>query len=96
MSRVSVDITWTNVPLQQFPIIGSSHKLTCIVNGDPHPIIDWLRQGERITSDSNNRYVIETDGLLINDVQESDDGQYTCRALVPVTGKVDERSITVR
>lgn len=91
-----MDITWTNVPPEQFPIIGTSHKLACVVNGDPYPIIDWLRGGQRITTDSNSRYIVETDGLRINDVQESDDGLYTCRALVTATGKVDERVIRVR
>lgn len=92
---IIMDITWTNVPPEQFPIIGTSHQLKCEVKGDPYPIIDWLREGQRLTLDSNSRYVLETDGLRINDVQESDDGQYTCRALVPATGKVDERVIRV-
>ncbi|KAI4463547.1 ctx-related type i transmembrane protein [Holotrichia oblita] len=93
--KIIMDITWTNVPPEQFPIIGTNKKLACVVNGDPYPIIDWLRGGQRITTDSNSRYIIETDGLQINNVQESDDGLYTCRALVTATGKVDERIIRV-
>ena len=44
---------------------------------------------------SGGRYVVETRGLLIKDVQESDDGIYTCRAAVIQTGELVERNIRV-
>lgn len=39
--------------------------------------------------------MVETHGLLIRNVQESDDGIYTCRAAVIVTGELSERNIRV-
>lgn len=44
---------------------------------------------------SSNRHVIETRGLLIRNVQESDDGIYSCRASVTETGELLDRSIRV-
>lgn len=41
------------------------------------------------------RHVIETHGLLIRNVQQSDDGDYTCRAAVSDTGELAERNIRV-
>ena len=40
-----------------------------------------------------NRYVIETDGLLIKKVDYNDAGTYTCRARVLETGSLEERDI---
>lgn len=39
--------------------------------------------------------MIQTKGLLIRNVQESDDGIYTCRAAVIQTGELAERNIRV-
>lgn len=41
----------------------------------------------------DEKYVIQTKGLLIKNVQESDDGIYTCRAAVFETGELTERNI---
>lgn len=42
-----------------------------------------------------DRYVIQTKGLLVRNVDESDDGIYTCRAAVFQTGELVERNIRV-
>lgn len=42
-----------------------------------------------------DKYVVQTKGLLIRNVEESDDGIYTCRALVFETGELTERNIRV-
>lgn len=52
---------------------------------------DWLREGDQIKS--SDRFVIKHDGLLIKNVQASDDGTYTCRAAVIQTGELSERNI---
>jgi thioredoxin reductase len=42
---------------------------------------------------TGDRYVIHANGLMIKNVQESDDGTYTCRAVVITTGELAERNI---
>ena len=42
---------------------------------------------------TGDRYVIETDGLLIKGVDYNDAGTYTCRARVLETGSREERDI---
>lgn len=63
------------------------------MQADPAASIDWLKNGETIST--SDRYVIESTGLLIRNVQESDDGIYACRAAVIFTGDLDIRYIKV-
>jgi neurocan core protein len=63
------------------------------VTAKPAPVVDWLQNGEPMQV--GGRYVVETDGLLIQKVTEADDGTYTCRAIVMDTGELSERSIRV-
>lgn len=86
-----VAITWKDAPENQSPIAGNDYVVRCVVTANPPPTVDWLRNGDQIKS--SNRFVIKHDGLLINNVQESDDGVYTCRAAVIQTGELMERNI---
>ncbi|XP_055380619.1 fasciclin-2 [Condylostylus longicornis] len=88
-----VAITWIDAPEKQYPVLGNDHKVRCKVEANPSPTVDWLRNEDPIRTGA--KYVIEPDGLLIKNVQESDDGFYTCRALVMQTGDLDERHIRV-
>lgn len=45
--------------------------------------------------ENNDKYIRETDGLIITNVTEADDGTYKCSALVPVTGVYKTRNINV-
>jgi hypothetical protein len=42
---------------------------------------------------SGDQYVIESDGLVIQNVNRDNAGTYTCRARVPETGELEERDI---
>ncbi|XP_030382113.1 fasciclin-2 isoform X2 [Scaptodrosophila lebanonensis] len=91
--KTYVAITWTNAPENQYPILGEDYVVKCEVKADPNPTIDWLRNGDPIRT--GEKYVVQTHGLLIRDVQETDDGIYTCRAAVIETGELLERTIRV-
>jgi len=88
-----VAITWDNAPLNQYPILGEDFDIQCHVRARPSPSVDWLYNGELIKT--NDHYIINTYSLTIKNVQESDDGVYTCRASVQTTGELRERPIRV-
>ncbi|XP_016769821.1 fasciclin-2 isoform X4 [Apis mellifera] len=88
-----VAITWDNAPLNQYPILGEDFAIQCKVRARPSPSVDWLYNGELIKT--NDHYIIDTYALKIKNVQESDDGVYTCRASVFSTGELKERPIRV-
>ncbi|XP_032677598.1 fasciclin-2 isoform X5 [Odontomachus brunneus] len=88
-----IAITWENAPLDQHPVIGEEFPIHCKVRANPAPSVDWLYNGELIRT--NDHYIIDKFTLTIKNVQESDDGIYTCRASVQTTGELRERPIKV-
>ena len=90
---LAVSITWEDAPEEQFPILHKDFKVRCKVTAQPAPQVDWMRNGEIIST--GGRHVVETDGLTIQRPAESDDGVYTCRAIVVQTGELAQRDIRV-
>lgn len=88
-----MDITFADAPPDQYAKLGSDYKIRCEVRGNPQPSVDWIRNDASLTS--NERYIIDSSGLLIKNVRESDDGVYTCSALVLETGNMQSRKIRV-
>lgn len=56
--------------------------LDCVANGNPRPQIKWLRNGEDINfSEPSSRFsIVGTGSLQITSVNESDAGNFQCRA----------------
>ncbi|XP_011552583.2 fasciclin-2 isoform X3 [Plutella xylostella] len=86
-----IAITWTNANENQYATKGKDFKVMCEVTAEPAPSVDWFKEGTPIVT--GDRYVIHANGLMIKNVQESDDGTYTCRAVVIQTGELAERNI---
>lgn len=84
-------IEFVNAPENQYPIAGEDFKILCKVKGNPSPIIDWSKNERTIVS--NEKYVVDNDELLVKNVTELDDGEYTCQAVVLSTGDYQSRNI---
>lgn len=61
---------------------GSTVTLDCVANGNPRPQIKWLRNGEDIDiNDLDSRFrIVGTGSLQIASINESDAGNFQCRA----------------
>ncbi|KAK7602065.1 hypothetical protein V9T40_009506 [Parthenolecanium corni] len=77
---------------EQSAKLGSSYKIVCKVEADPSPQVTWMRNGQKVNN-NNPRFTFDVDGLTINGVQESDDGGYSCEAVVPDTGEFKTQNI---
>ena len=63
-------------------IAGSSTTLRCMASGNPTPAQNWTRNGASI---SDSRFLIQSEGseLVVQNVMETDQGQYQCIASNP-------------
>ncbi|GFT31287.1 hemicentin-1 [Nephila pilipes] len=57
-------------------------QIECFVDGNPKPIILWIKDGHLINVSNDSHYEISQNGqvLLINQIKSSDAGHYTCVA----------------
>ena len=69
----------------------AAHAKINLLNGDP--LFLKILSFNCFLSFLGNRYIVETDGLLIKHVEQEDAGTYTCRARVLETGSMEERDI---
>lgn len=69
-------------PKSQSIELGDSVILECLFNGKPKPKIQWFHNSILISTEySQHKFVgIEGTSLLIENVQLTDAGVYTCRA----------------
>ncbi|XP_053710640.1 matrix-remodeling-associated protein 5 [Synchiropus splendidus] len=60
---------------------GETVSLRCKVKGEPTPIITWISPTHRVIFPTTEKYQMLNDGtLVVQKVQRSDGGNYTCRA----------------
>ena len=69
-------------PMPSNALIGKSTEMRCLPpEGEPRPVILWLKNGQSIERALNRRLLVSHEGsLLINDVRAHDTANYTCVA----------------
>ena len=59
-------------------------RLSCSAIGNPHPSVEWFKDGERVVVDNTQKkaakLVIKDVKLVIKDVVRANGGLYECRA----------------
>ncbi|KAI0223318.1 Fasciclin-2 [Lamellibrachia satsuma] len=87
------EITFDDVPPEQFPRIYSDALIICRVSGQPTPTVSWRYRGKKIQP--SNHYILEQDGLKIMNISEDDNGRYVCYAEVQQHGRYYFKDIDV-
>ncbi|RVE55616.1 hypothetical protein OJAV_G00234500 [Oryzias javanicus] len=60
---------------------GETATLRCIATGDPAPTVTWWSPSHRLIRPVQEKFHLMPDGsLLVQDIQSSDEGNYTCKA----------------
>lgn len=75
-----------NLPKSTTVLENDKLSLTCQADGNPHPIVQWLKDGESVQESVNSTRLVLSDNeagianasLLINPVLKSDSGNYMC------------------
>ena len=76
---------------------GNRVTLTCAATGDPIPVLMWYRNGAEVPNPSTPRYQLASNGstLVVDPVQESDEGQFQCMGMNPAGVDQDTVTLTV-
>ena len=65
-------------PAEQTRDEGGKTTIYCTVGGNPSPAVEWRFKGRKIRSGA--KYLIKEAELIVNNLNYSDAGQYTCAA----------------
>ena len=66
---------------RQFALLGNEGSLSCVVTGNPLPVLTWRINGTIINSNVNERYSVPMLGTLkIANTTAKDAGVYECTA----------------
>ncbi|XP_076455738.1 contactin-3-like [Babylonia areolata] len=60
--------------------LNGNATITCNPEGAPEPLITWFKDGGQLTGDGNHVLVLPNGNLVIQGLQNSDQGRYTCKA----------------
>lgn len=78
-----------------FVNVGESVNLTCVAQGDPIPLITWIKDDVRVTN--GNRFVLQSPGeLRIKEIGKNDEGTYDCVARNNAGSDIDTVRVTVK
>ena len=65
-------------PQQVTPVIGLTLRLPCVAESELSTTISWLKNGVRVLP--ANTHVLQSGTLVIENIKNSPEGSYTCRA----------------
>ena len=76
--------------------LGSTVTVSCSSSGDPLPVRTWLRNDSQLTT--SGRFQISSDGqtLTVLNIEEGDEGLYTCQASNEAGSDSDSVSLNVQ
>ncbi|XP_076329977.1 fasciclin-2-like [Tachypleus tridentatus] len=90
------DITWNDCSEKQSLIVNKPGKLLCIVSANPSPQVSWVKlEGTKDIELDKTHITVESDGIFMSKVQESDGGKYRIQAMVTETGRFKHRDINL-
>ncbi|XP_059613953.1 neogenin [Phlebotomus argentipes] len=86
------------VPAPQTVREGETVTLECVANGNPKPVIRWLKNGGDIDmNDLDSRFrIVGTGSLQILSAEDHDSGDYQCRAINSVDSLDASASVLVQ
>ena len=75
--------------------VGDQVSLTCVTQGEPKPLITWVKDDIRVTN--GNRFVLQASGELgIKEIGKNDEGNYQCVAKNDVGSDIKTVRVVVR
>ena len=77
---VEPELIWTPPELTS-PLKGEQVSLECDATGNPEPVITWFKDDEVIDAELDRVHVSPTGSLTIQNIVDSDNGVYECKAL---------------
>ncbi|XP_055028825.2 papilin [Misgurnus anguillicaudatus] len=77
--KVLGDLRITKAPTDVSVAPGSVAQLSCVVSGE-NARVGWSRNGVPVRPDGHHVHVTADGTLIINNIQASDEGKYTCNA----------------
>jgi len=91
--RTYKKVHFVGTPEHQTAVKGTEALIKCEAQGSPAPKVTWYLNGNEIAKD--DRHVIRNNGIIIQNIQEADEGIYRCRAVVKDLGDVKMANIQV-
>lgn len=77
-------------------LLGTRITITCSADGIPTPTVAWSKGEELIhTSSADNRTIVQSGVLTIDDATTGDSGDYLCTAMSEVGADQESTKVTV-
>lgn len=92
--RCNLPAVFVTEPEDVFAAVGNAALFNCSVTASNPVSITWLKDGVAVIPGSRFSY-LANNSLLIEPIQQGDDGEYSCRVTDSITQEAEERSGTL-